>query len=125
MLSFYFNGAYSRYPDPLPQNMICTIFHCQSEGLAAYKSGKLVIAQRTGQGVTSASAPAHGLSTGLFDYHVSLGTLKSTLWIFLSVCNLTPKLAQSLENSPQLIFPKRGGSPTYLLPLLWSVSGCT
>jgi hypothetical protein len=93
--------------------------------MAAYKSGKLVIPQRTGQGVTSASAPAQSLSTDLFHYHVGLGTLKLALWTFISACNLTLELAQSLENSPQLIFPKLGGTPTYLLPLLWSIAGCT
>lgn len=62
--------------------------------------------------MSSASVPGHSLSTDLFDYNVGLGTLESTLWTFLSAYNLTAELAQSLENSQQLITLELGGSST-------------
>lgn len=104
----YFNGAYRRYPDYLTSEHNVYYFSTgHSEGLAAYKSGKLVIPQKIGQGVSSASSPARSLSCA---YNVGLGTLESTFWTFLSACNLTRELAQSLENSQQLISLKLVGN---------------
>lgn len=60
--------------------MQCVLFSTgHNEGMTTYKSEKLVITQRTGQGMSSASVPAHSLSTDLFDYNVGLGTLESAL----------------------------------------------
>ena len=100
----------------------CVWCHPWVDGPGFYKQAKQAMKNKPVNDLcsfmTSASAPAQSLSTDLFHYHVGLGTLKLALWTFISACNLTLELAQSLENSPQLIFPKLGGTPTYLLPLL-------